>query len=64
MTYVTHGWDVTEPISYLIGLAIETAGIWYYIRYRAKLGQSILFTRRFKLNKQKIFAKKSTNPEK
>jgi len=43
LTYYVVGWDVTEPIGYLIALGIETMDLIFYIRYAKNLEQRAIF---------------------
>jgi hypothetical protein len=62
LTYYGFGWDVTEPIGYLIALGIETAGIFYFLRYTKGLEQKNIFKfYRSKFFKQ-FFLQKSSHP--
>jgi hypothetical protein len=63
LTYYVVGWDVTEPIGYLIALAIETAGLIFYIRYARNLEQRAIFNMIFRNQKRNILRAKSLNPE-
>lgn len=37
ITYFVADWDTGEPIAYLLGLSIETAGMLYFLRKRGSL---------------------------
>ena len=63
LTYYEVGWDVTEPISYLIALAIEGAGIYFYVRYAKSFRQQSIFDMLFKEKKLSHLRTKSVNPE-
>ena len=60
--YYVYGWDVAEPIGYLIGLGLETAAIGFFLRFRAELGQNALFAN--KLKKLKKGTTSITKPNK
>jgi hypothetical protein len=63
LTYFAYGWDFTEPIGYLIGLSLETYGLWYFLRKNLSFDQGTIFekSRKQKLMK-KLFAE-ATNPK-
>jgi ABC-type multidrug transport system fused ATPase/permease subunit len=63
MTYYTVGWDVVEPIGYLIALGIEVAGMIYFVRYAKNLEQRAIFNTLYHQHKHKVLGLKSTNPE-
>jgi len=63
LTYVKYGWDVTEPITYLIGLGVEIFGIYYFLRRGRFLNMRALFESKTKAKKRKLLLLKSTNPE-
>jgi Mitochondrial calcium uniporter len=63
LTYYSVGWDVTEPIGYLIALGIETAGMIYFVKYAKAMEQRALFNSMIKKHKDRILKIKSNNPE-
>ena len=63
LTYYEVGWDVVEPITYLIGLAIEGVGIYFYVRYAKSFRQKSIFEMVFKEKKLLQLKKKSAAPE-
>lgn len=63
LTYYSVGWDVTEPIGYLIALGIETAGLIYFVRYSKAMEQRALFNSMLRKHKDRILKMKSNNPE-
>jgi len=63
LTYYEVGWDVVEPISYLIALAIEGLGIYFYVRYAKSFRQKSIFDMLFKEKRLSTLKTKSVNPE-
>lgn len=63
LTYYSVGWDVTEPIGYLIALGIECAGMIYFVKHARNMEQRALFNSLIKKHKDTILKRKSTNPE-
>lgn len=63
LTYYEVGWDVVEPIAYLIGLAIEGLGIYFYVRYAKSFRQKTVADMIFKKRKASSLSTKSVNPE-
>jgi len=63
LTYYEVGWDVVEPISYLIALAIEGVGIYYYVRYAKSFRQKSIYDMLFKQKRIFTLRTKSVNPE-
>eukprot|EP01017_Pseudomicrothorax_dubius_P019770 TRINITY_DN2177_c0_g1_i6.p1 TRINITY_DN2177_c0_g1~~TRINITY_DN2177_c0_g1_i6.p1 ORF type:complete len:322 (+),score=91.63 TRINITY_DN2177_c0_g1_i6:48-1013(+) len=48
LTYGVYGWDVTEPIGYLIALSLETLGLFYFIRKGIQLSQTTIYDQKKK----------------
>jgi len=66
LTYYVCGWDVTEPImpiGYLISLALETVGIYYFLRYSSGFEQRSIFQIALNKYKPQLFWKKSAHPD-
>ena len=63
LTYYEVGWDVVEPISYLIALAIEGVGIYFYVRYAKSFKQRSIYDMLFKQKRMFTLRTKSINPE-
>jgi len=63
LTYYVCGWDVTEPISYLISLGLEVVGIYYFLRYSRGFEQRSIFQRALNKYKPQLFWKKSAHPD-
>lgn len=69
---MAYGWDFAEPISYLIGLSLETFGLYYYLRRGRSVGLKVFFDNKkqnlMKLNNKfsatNLFAHEDINQEK
>lgn len=62
MCYYVYGWDVVEPISYLLSLSAETIGILFYLRMSKNLQQRALFKMFYDKYSRKMMPKLSTDP--
>ena len=62
LTYYVYGWDITEPISYLISLFMETMAIYFFLRYTRNLEQRNIFTMALQKYKPQMLTQKSTHP--
>jgi hypothetical protein len=47
LTYGLYSWDVSEPISYLLALGLETIALYYFIRKGYQYSQSNLFKKKY-----------------
>ena len=63
ITYHYAGWDLGEPISYLLGVLIEICAILYFIRRRGDLTQKGIVQLFRGRTRNELFSKRSTNPE-
>lgn len=55
------GWDVGEPIAYLIAIGLETLGLWYWLRRSAPLTQSTIHGINLNTKLNSAFAQVRTN---
>jgi len=63
LTYYEVGWDVTEPIGYLIGLGIEGVALAFFVKYARNFEQRTVFNMIFEKQKRNLLRLKSTYPE-
>ena len=63
VTYYLYGWDVGEPISYLIALGIETLGMFFFLRKMGSLTPKLFFQRRQERLRRRLMSTTSTHNE-
>lgn len=63
ITYYMYGWDVGEPISYLIALGLETAGMYFFLKKMGDLTPKLFYGRKQEELRKKLLNKTSTSSQ-